>query len=414
MILAEPDALLTGSSKDARAGRGEDVQVPWQHDLPAGRSGSSPRRFVPCRPIRPACDVPIRGSGEVARCGSSIRFIAMMRLATGFSRAVEAHIGCLDCKQPVVEAVLSEQAVMRERAQPYVDDPTLVRNIIADGCERARKLAQGNHAGRTRGDGARLRLTAVDPIGPFGFRQCNARMNLPRSRPVETPAQLAAVGVCMASPEFSRSLHPAGRALEIIPDAFEGRSICCFYLIRRANLERSDIPMAPLTAQYLVYVEAMRASNLELAAEYLLMAAMLLEIKSRLLLPRPASGSSDDEVDPRARTVTLALSSEQTKLAAAKLDAMPGVDRTSNGSACRGGKVNERQPRSASTTCNAWLRMVKEGATDQHHRVDREELVRWKHMTAIMRCRAVISWCSIRCLDPSIGVPALVVVMVEP
>ncbi|MCB1898874.1 tryptophan--tRNA ligase [Cognatazoarcus halotolerans] len=53
-----------------------------------------------------------------------------------------AGIGCLDCKQPVVEAVLSEQAVMRERAQPYVDDPTLVRNIIADGCERARKLAQ--------------------------------------------------------------------------------------------------------------------------------------------------------------------------------------------------------------------------------------------------------------------------------
>src|SRR5262245_46511316 len=76
-------------------------------------------------------------------------------------------------------------------------------------------------------------------------------------------------------------------ALEIFLDAFEGPLDLLLYLIRKANLNVLDIPMAPLTKQYLSYVEAMRKKNLELAAEYLLMAAMLIDIKSRMLLPRP-------------------------------------------------------------------------------------------------------------------------------
>src|SRR3982751_2370313 len=76
-------------------------------------------------------------------------------------------------------------------------------------------------------------------------------------------------------------------ALEIVLDAFEGPLDLLLYLIRKENLNILDIPMAPLTRQYLEYVEIMRTKNLELAAEYLVMAAMLMEIKSRLLLPRP-------------------------------------------------------------------------------------------------------------------------------
>lgn len=87
--------------------------------------------------------------------------------------------------------------------------------------------------------------------------------------------------------EMPRDLYIPPDALEIILDSFEGPLDLLLYLIRKANISILDIPMAALTAQYLVYVEAMRTTNLELAAEYLLMAAMLIEIKSRMLLPRP-------------------------------------------------------------------------------------------------------------------------------
>ena len=103
--------------------------------------------------------------------------------------------------------------------------------------------------------------------------------------------------------EMPRDLYIPPDALEIILDSFEGPLDLLLYLIRRANISILDIPMAPLTAQYLVYVEAMRKSNLELAAEYLLMAAMLIEIKSRMLLPRPPKAENGEPEDPRAELV---------------------------------------------------------------------------------------------------------------
>ena len=92
-------------------------------------------------------------------------------------------------------------------------------------------------------------------------------------------------------PDLPKDLYIPPDALEVYLESFEGPLDLLLYLIRKANLSILDIQMAPLTAQYLEYVEAMRARNLELAAEYLLMAAMLLEIKSRMLLPRPQKGS---------------------------------------------------------------------------------------------------------------------------
>ena len=90
--------------------------------------------------------------------------------------------------------------------------------------------------------------------------------------------------------ELPADLYIPPDALEVFLDTFQGPLDLLLYLIRKANIDILDIPMARLTAQYLEYVEAMRAKNLELAAEYLVMAAMLMEIKSRLLLPRPQGG----------------------------------------------------------------------------------------------------------------------------
>src|SRR5512132_1889663 len=125
--------------------------------------------------------------------------------------------------------------------------------------------------------------------------------------------------------EIPTDLYIPPDALEILLDAFQGPLDLLLYLIRKENLNILDIPMAPLTRQYLDYVEMMRSKNLELAAEYLVMAAMLIEIKSRMLLPRPAA--LDEEDDPRAELVRRLLEYEQMKQAAQQLDALPQVGR---------------------------------------------------------------------------------------
>ncbi|MDR2924810.1 MAG: segregation/condensation protein A [Azoarcus sp.] len=186
--------------------------------------------------------------------------------------------------------------------------------------------------------------------------------------------------------ELPKDLYIPPDALRVFLEAFEGPLDLLLYLIRRANVDVLDIPMAPLTVQYLEYVEAMRASNLELAAEYLLMAAMLLEIKSRMLLPRPPREESV-EIDPRAELVRRLLEYEQTKLAAARLDALPRMGRDFE----RAGvfvteKIIERMPEvSLHDLQLAWLRLVKRARLVQHHRIEREELSVREHMTRILR-----------------------------
>ena len=115
--------------------------------------------------------------------------------------------------------------------------------------------------------------------------------------------------------ELPQDLYIPPDALEVILEAFEGPLDLLLYLIRKQNLDILDIPMAPLTRQYLEYVEIMRSKNLELAAEYLVMAAMLMAIKSRMLLPRPPSMAEEEE-DPRAELVRRLLEYEQIKQAA--------------------------------------------------------------------------------------------------
>lgn len=126
--------------------------------------------------------------------------------------------------------------------------------------------------------------------------------------------------------ELPKDLYIPPQALEVILEAFEGPLDLLLYLIRRQNLDILDIGVAEITAQYMQYVELMDAMQFELAAEYLLMAAMLAEIKSRMLLPR-SSEVEDEEEDPRANLIRRLQEYERFKQAAEEIDALPRVER---------------------------------------------------------------------------------------
>ncbi len=186
--------------------------------------------------------------------------------------------------------------------------------------------------------------------------------------------------------ELPRDLYIPPEALQVILEAFEGPLDLLLYLIRKANISVLDIPMAPLTAQYLRYVEAMRRHNLELAGDYLLMAAVLLEIKSRMLLPRPPH-AEEEEIDPRAELVRRLLEYEQMKLAAHKIDALPRVERDYEWvTVWVAEQLVERQPEvSLHDLQAAWLALMKKAKLTRHHTIQREELSVREHMTQIMR-----------------------------
>lgn len=126
--------------------------------------------------------------------------------------------------------------------------------------------------------------------------------------------------------EFPRDLYIPPDALEVFLETFEGPLDLLLYLIRRQNLDVLDIPIAAITRQYMDYVELMKDLRLELAAEYLVMAAVLAEIKSRMLLPRPAE-AADEEEDPRAELVRRLQEYERYKNAGEDLDSLPRVGR---------------------------------------------------------------------------------------
>jgi len=116
-------------------------------------------------------------------------------------------------------------------------------------------------------------------------------------------------------------------ALEVFLDAFEGPLDLLLYLIRRQNLDILDIPIAEITRQYTGYIEMMQGLRLELAAEYLVMAAILAEIKSRMLLPRPEPEDDDEQGDPRAELIRRLQEYERFKQAAEDIDALPRLER---------------------------------------------------------------------------------------
>ena len=174
-------------------------------------------------------------------------------------------------------------------------------------------------------------------------------------------------------------------ALEVYLETFEGPLDLLLYLIRKHNLDILDIPMAELTRQYIGYVEKMQAINLELAADYLLMSAMLIEIKSRMLLPKPTEVESED--DPRAELVRRLMEYEAIKLAAQKLDELPqvGVDLMVANAYFE--KIVEVQAAHVSPEdlMAAWQNVLKRANHFAHHKVGKAELSVREHMSQILR-----------------------------
>lgn len=124
-----------------------------------------------------------------------------------------------------------------------------------------------------------------------------------------------------------KDLYIPPQALEVILEAFEGPLDLLLYLIRKENLDIVDIPIADVTRQYVIYIELMQEMQLELAGEYLVMSAMLAEIKSRMLLPRPPSAEEGEDEDPRAELVRRLQEYERYKQAAEDVDALPRLGR---------------------------------------------------------------------------------------
>ena len=211
--------------------------------------------------------------------------------------------------------------------------------------------------------------------------------------------------------ELPHDLYIPPDALEVVLEAFEGPLDLLLYLIRKENLDILDIPMAPLTRQYLEYVEMMRSTNLELAAEYLVMAAMLMEIKSRLLLPRP-SAAEPLEDDPRAELVRRLLEYERMKLAGQKLDALPQRDRDFTAvEVWIEQSIVKRLPQvHVHDLENAWRMLLARARLSRHHKVTRDELSVREHMTLILRKLAGAGFCAFTSLfEPWRGVAVLVV-----
>ncbi len=202
-------------------------------------------------------------------------------------------------------------------------------------------------------------------------------------------------------------------AMEVMLDAFEGPLDLLLYLIRKANLNVLDIPMAPLTVQYLTYVEAMRSHNLELAADYLVMAAMLIEIKSRMLLPRPKAAEGEEAEDPRAELVRRLIEYEQMKLAAHRLDELPQAERDFDWVEVWAEKsLLQRQPDvSAEDLKEAWRSIVRQAKLHTRHMIAREELSVREHMGQILRflrdAGGFVEFCDM--FDVTLGPPVLVV-----
>jgi segregation and condensation protein A len=204
-------------------------------------------------------------------------------------------------------------------------------------------------------------------------------------------------------------------ALKVFLEAFEGPLDLLLYLIRKQNFNILDIPMAAVTRQYLAYVDEIRSTNLELAAEYLLMAAMLIEIKSRMLLPPKKTAEGQEAEDPRAELVRRLLEYEQIKLAAHQLNEIPQFGRDF----LRAQVYVEQalQPRFPDVHVvdlqEAWRDIVKRARLVQHHVISREALSVREHMSIVLRKLQSSRFVVFEDLfDTTRGMPVLVVTFI--
>ncbi|HEY2630302.1 MAG TPA: ScpA family protein [Usitatibacter sp.] len=212
--------------------------------------------------------------------------------------------------------------------------------------------------------------------------------------------------------ELPADLYIPPEALSVFLDAFEGPLDLLLYLIRRHSLDILDIPMAELTRQYMEYVEMMRTTQLELAADYLLMAALLIEIKSRMLLPRPPRDTEAEPEDPRAELVRRLLEYERMKKAAYALGDIPVAGRDfSLVEVYIEQAIAERLPDvHVADLSEAWRAILARARMSRHHRITREQLSVRAHMSRILRALTPGSFVEFSELfEAERGVPVLVV-----
>ena len=226
-----------------------------------------------------------------------------------------------------------------------------------------------------------------------------------------------AVARLYGEPLFSMplDLYIPPDALEVFLEAFEGPLDFLLYLIRKQNFNILDIPMLSVTKQYLVYVEQIRSRNLELAAEYLLMAAMLIEIKSRMLLPPKRVAAGEEAEDPRAELVRRLLEYEQIKLGAARLNAVPQFGRDFLTPAVF--IEQSLQPRfpdvQVADLQEAWASILQRARLVQHHKISREELSVREHMSLVLKKLQGRRFVGFEDLfSPEQGLPVLVVTFI--
>lgn len=206
-------------------------------------------------------------------------------------------------------------------------------------------------------------------------------------------------------------------ALQVILHSFEGPLDLLLYLIRKQNIDVLDIPMVKITEQYLGYIAQMDTHQFDLAAEYLLMAAVLIEIKSRLLLPLPSSAQDDDEdLDPRAELVRRLLEYEQMKLAAQELDSLPRAGRDFSWvylplEIAVEAKLPEVQ---IADLKQAWLSILSRAKHNKNHEVIQEAISVRERMSAILRHLNLNNGESLfsRLFNPEMGISHVVVTFI--
>ncbi|MDP2140883.1 MAG: ScpA family protein [Gammaproteobacteria bacterium] len=186
--------------------------------------------------------------------------------------------------------------------------------------------------------------------------------------------------------ELPQDLYIPPDALEVFLEAFEGPLDLLLYLIKRQNIDILDINVAEITDQYMAYVDLMEASQFELAAEYLVMAAMLAEIKSRMLLPR-SSADEEDEADPRAQLIRRLQEYERYKKAAEDMDELPRLERDLYTAGAETPQMERNSPEPVVELREILISLaivLRRSDMFEHHQVQRETLSTREKMSEIL------------------------------
>lgn len=223
-------------------------------------------------------------------------------------------------------------------------------------------------------------------------------MNEPSNHSRSTPQQVELPFAIVSGEPLTmipRDLYIPPDALEVILEAFEGPLDLLLYLIRRQNLDILDIPIAEITRQYMSYIDMMKDSRLDLVGDYLLMAATLAEIKSRLLLPSVESSDGDEDADPRAELIRRLQEYERYKQAAEDLDALPrpGRDRWHLNVKVAGRRVIRIDPKvSFSSLLDSFSSVMRRAELTVGHRIARQPISLRERMSDLVdRLRAAPS-----------------------